>query len=255
MIARMDGPGNSIDEWYPLVRGVVPTPRTEILVGTLDLTALLYEPPEPQYRELRREFARVVDWVREQGDRRGWPLFLRTGLTSAKHRWRDSCHVPGTTREDIARHVDAIIEYSAMADFMGLPCDVWAARELLPTYGLFEAFDGMPVTRERRYFVHDGRVIGHHPYWPPEAVAETATAPNWRELLDIVNAEDEAEIAELTAMTERVGGAVGGAWSVDWLWVHRPKGNDGGSGWYLTDMALAADSFVWWEHPSAPAKW
>jgi hypothetical protein len=244
-----------------MVRDLVPTPRTAIRPG-LDLMPLAYGPEGDPDGTLAAEFEAVVSWVRGQGEALGWPLFLRTGLTSGKHGWRDTCHVPSASV--VGAHVSAICEYSATADFLGLAADVWVARELLPTYGLFTAFDGMPVTRERRYFVRDGQVIGHHPYWPPESLAlewdsmwdpdhtlptHRASVDNWRELLAIVNEETPGEIAELTVLTERVGAAVPGAWSVDWLWVHRPRGD---SGWYLTDMAWAEASFVWADYPTAP---
>jgi len=261
--AVSERPGISIEEWYPLIVSLAPTPRTVIRSG-MDLMPLAYGPEGDPNGALEHEFDALCEWVgASAAEVGGFPLFLRTGLTSGKHGWRDTCYVPDAG--SVESHVSAIIEYSASADFMGLPCDVWAVRELLPTYGLFTAFDGMPVTRERRYFVRDGTVIGHHPYWPPEALeretdpffdpdgivpTHRASIDDWRSALDVVNAETPDEIAELTRLTERVGAVLPGAWSVDWLWVHRPATND--SGWYLTDMAWAERSFVWDDYPTAP---
>lgn len=256
-------PGISLDEWYPLIAPLAPTPTTVTRIGP-DLMPLAYGPEGDPDGSLARDFHALCEWIRSlAAEVGGFPLFLRTGLTSGKHDWRDTCYVPDAA--SVESHVSAIIDYSASADFMGLPCNVWAVRELLPTYGLFTAFDGMPVTRERRYFVRDGAVIGHHPYWPPEALEREvdpyfdpdgkvpthyASIDDWRPGLDVVNAESDDEIATLTGMTERVGAVLPGAWSVDWLWVHRPATND--SGWYLTDMAWAERSFIWADYPSAP---
>lgn len=258
----VERPGISLDEWYPLIEGVVTTPRTTFRRG-LDIMPLAYGAEADPDGALAAEWEAVCTWVREQGDVLGWPLFLRTGLTSGKHNWSRTCHVPSAAV--VPSHVSAIVNYSAEADFMGLPCDVWVARELLPTYALFTAFDGMPVTRERRYFVDDGKVIGHHPYWPPEALTlevdpffdpdgrlptHRTSTDNWRDLMPLVNDETDAEITELTALTEKVGAVVPGAWSVDWLWVHR--GGNGPNEWCLTDMAWAESSFVWEDYPTAP---
>ena len=103
----------------------------------------------------------------------------------------------------------------------------------------------MPITRERRYFVEDGIVIGHHPYWPSAAFADCSDLPSdWEAKLAALNQEDPAEVAELSALSAKVGVVLPGAWSVDWLHTAR--------GWYLTDMAHAETSFVWPQHPGAP---
>ena len=104
----------------------------------------------------------------------------------------------------------------------------------------------MPITRERRYFVRDGVVLGHHPYWNPEAIA-TPDAPDWRVRLDRLNEEPAAETAELSRLSRAVSRVVPGAWSVDWLMAQ-----DGG--WYCIDLAHAERSYVWWEHPQAPSR-
>ena len=247
--------GISLDEWYPLVKDLVPTPRTLWRKG-LDLMPLAYGAEGDPDGSLLTDFKAVCAWLREAGEQLGWPLFLRTGLTSGKHDWRHTCDLRSAA--EIERHVSALCEYSAMAGFMGLPADVWVAREMLATQSPFSAFEGMPITRERRYFVRDGELLGHHPYWPPQAfedsyneIITSEPGRDWRELLDRLNAESPTEVAELSALSVRVGHAVGGAWSVDWLWLpEMPK--TGQPGWMLTDMAHAEESFVWREYPTAP---
>ena len=256
-------PGISLDEWYPLVADLVPTPRTVIVRAGRDMAAVAYG--DEVDAETEAAFSELAAKVRAAGDSLGWPAFLRSGYGSGKHGWRETCFVPGPAA--VPAHLGAIIEWSELADIMGLPTDVWAVREMLDVPSAFAAFRGaMPISRERRYFVVDGRVVGRHPYWPPQAFTEdeegglfgeagpdgVALPGDWRALLDALNEETPGEVATLTALTERVGAAVPGAWSVDWLWAARR--GEAERRWFLTDMAWAERSFVWWDHPAAPPR-
>lgn len=229
-------PGIDLTEWYPrLLAAGIPTPRTEIVCTALDLNLLLDGATPPGYKAF-------LDHLRAAGERIGYPLFLRTGYGSGKHDWRRTCWVPKA--EALNQHVFALVEWSQLVDLFGLPTSTWVLRELLPTQAAFTAFEGFPVTRERRYWIVDGTVVGHHPYWPPETI-EAPSVPDWRERLERLNVEAAEEVAELTALSTRVAAAVPGAWSVDWLWVPQ-------RGWLCIDMAWAEASFCWREHPTAP---
>lgn len=122
-----------------------------------------------------------------------------------------------------------------------IPYENFAVREFLDTKPILFTSDygNMPVNRERRYFVRDGKVEFHHPYWPPSAVEEgKPTLDNWQEFLEDINRETPEEIIELTKLSEKIGKLFEHAyWSVDWLWV-----NDK---WYLTDMAIGERSYKW----------
>ena len=238
-----DRPGVSLEEWYPLVMDLVATPRTVILHAGVDLAPLLYgnEEGAPDVRAEARQLS--VDIAHAAEAVGGYPIFLRTGHTSGKHQWRDTCFVPD--RASIPQHIYNIVEYSEMADMFGLPTEVWVVRELLTTEPAFHAFADMPVTAERRYFVVDGKVVGHHPYWPPDSLEDSDTdVRDWRKRLEQLNQQPASEIELLTALTEKVGGVLPGAWSVDWLWAQGQ--------WWLTDMAWAEVSYVWSDHPTAP---
>ena len=229
-------PGIDLAEWYPLlVAAGIPTPATLIVRTELDLTPLL-DGEEPEgFSDFLAELAAAAETI-------GYPLFLRTGYGSGKHEWRDTCFVPAPA--DLGQHVFALLEWSNLVDLFGLPTGTWVVRELLPTEAAFTAFGGMPITRERRYFVEDGQILGFTPYWPPEAIV-APSVPDWRERLDAINQMSDGEIAELSALAIRVSAAVPGAWSVDFLWV--PD-----RGWLAIDMAHAEASFCWAEHPNAP---
>ena len=260
----------SLDAWYPIVSKLVSTPKTIIVRAAADLAKIAYGDEVDEVVEAA--FRDVVIRVRDAGNALGWPVFLRSGYGSAKHDWQNTCFLARPS--DVEAHLNAIIEWSEVVDILGLPSDVWAVREMLDVPFAFRAFRGsMPISRERRYFVVDGHVVGHHPYWPPEAflkeqddifydgesepqtfVQESIDGipDNWRGLLDQMNTETPGEVAELTALCELVGRAISGAWSVDWLWAG--SRDEPAPRWYLTDMAWAERSFVWWDHPSAPPR-
>lgn len=222
--------------WFPRVQDAgLPVPATEIVRydgGDLDLLV---------DGEMPSGFEKLVAQLVAAGDRLGWPAFLRTGHGSGKHDWAETCHVPGP--ENMGRHVCALVEWSSMVDLFGLPLDVWVVREMLAVAAPFTAFNGMPVTSERRWWINEGAVVGHHPYWLPEALR--GAPKGFEAALATLNFESTAETDELRALSARVAAALPGAWSVDWL-----RTADGR--WVLIDMADAARSWCWEEHPSAP---
>jgi hypothetical protein len=65
-------------------------------------------------------------------------------------------------------------EFSEIADMMGMPWDTWVVREFLPTspIGVCPRYGDMPVCREFRYFINDGRYVCSHPYWPKDSIVE-----------------------------------------------------------------------------------
>ena len=124
---------------------------------------------------------------------------------------------------------------------------------------------GECLLRERRYFVKDGAVTCHHPYWRQEAIEKwlaprrrmgikTELPENWRELLAKINNEgaESEEVAYLIRTAERVGKLVGGYWSVDFAYVKEARSKPTLApdnylpNWYLIDMAQGVDS----SHPS-----
>lgn len=214
--------------WYPLVENLVPTPKTEIVRTDIQMSDL-WDHKKPE------GFDHFLNQVKGAISRIGsTPVFLRTGCASGKHSWKNTCYLDDVSK--LTQHIGEIAEFSGMAD---LPIDVWVVREMLPVDAPFTAFYGeMPITKERRYFVKDGKVICHHPYWPKEAfVGNELSARNWRGLLKSLNTETAQERHFLTTLTQRVGQAVQGFWSVDWLWTK--------NGWYLTDMGVGEQSYHW----------
>ncbi len=163
--------------WFPLIEAAgLPVPRTEIVRTSCELMSLLDGETPDGFVRFRKDLMAAALYT-------GLPCFLRTGFTSHKHQWRDTCYL--SCEEDLDRHVFKLIEFSAMCDFMGLATDVWAVREMIPTTPAFVAFQGMPIVREFRVFTRDNRVSCIHFYWPffRPWVASVIEGPNLRDKL------------------------------------------------------------------------
>lgn len=232
--------------WFPLIRDLgVPVPRTEwaLIDPPTDAESLMY--PESGVDENAPPL--LFDWagqIEAAVDRlgSGYPIFMRTDLMSGKHLYWDTCYVGSAS--DLMAHALALMEDQAVHIMFPRSDENVSAvvvRELLPLAAEFAAFRGLPIAPERRYFVGDGRVTCHHPYWIDadniKNGLEWGTAvPDWEALLASVNEESPDEIALLTDYATRVAQALSGAWSVDFA-----KTVDGA--WHLIDMAEAGVSW------------
>lgn len=219
--------------WLPKLEAAgLPTPRTKML-----------QMPRAAFEDIFRLFdgepmqgaaQPFLDAVVAAATEIGFPVFLRTGLTSGKHSWEDTCYFSSPDR--VVHHVASIVEFSEIVDFIGLSCEWWAIREFLPTMPITvcPSYSNMPVCREFRFFVDDGAVKCWHPYWPLEAL-EIGGAPDAESAVALLAQNDC--VAELNTLAAKAGAAVGGAWSVDLIETQR--------GWFITDMAEASKSYHW----------
>lgn len=219
---------NCLSYWFPRIKDIVPVPKTTIIRTGVDLIPLLDGKPVEGFEGLVEEVSSACDEV-------GYPAFLRTGQTSGKHDWLDTCLIKD--RSVVGQHMLNLVEYSEMCSLIGLPYDVWVVREMLPTKPIGVAFMGMPVCREFRVFVSDAEVICTHPYWPKEAFKK-GVPERYNELCQFKSMDEEQFVRMFASMA---GKAVGGSWSVDLLDTER--------GWFVTDMAVASDSWHWPECP------
>lgn len=216
---------------FPLLESAgLPVPRT-----------ILVPMPDAAFRDVFRVFdgepmngdaLPFFADIRAAADSIGYPCFLRTGQTSAKHFWERTCFLDAP--ESIPSHVIEIVEFSECASLVGLACDIWVVRELLPTkpLGICPEYGNMPLCRELRFFVAKGEVQCWHHYWPLESVKQGGADVS---LYDELTSTDGYE--EAFSLAHKVAKAIGGAWSVDVLETER--------GWYVTDMAEADKSFHW----------
>lgn len=223
----------ALSYWLPKLQAAgLPTPRTTIVSLGDGMAESIFrvfdgEPLGDASKPFFEEMDRVAAEI-------GFPLFLRTDHTSGKHNWKNTCFVPSAA--DLKKHIIAIVEFSEMAGVIGLPWDVWAIRELLPTipYGYCPRYGDMPICKEFRFFVEDGDIKCAHPYWPRFSLEQGGADLGETNYEDLCRMENESE---LRALASAAGKAVGGAWSIDLLETKR--------GWFVTDMAEAKKSWHW----------
>lgn len=236
----------SMAYWFPKIKAAgLPVPKTRFVILPEVVKPILFavfdgEPLEmiPELEIFEQDLLDKAKVVGVQGDScRGFPIFLRTHLTSGKHDWARTCYVK--ERDKIMRHVLAIIEYSEMASFMGLDWSLWVVREMLPTTPAFYAFNKMPIVCEFRVFARDGKLICCHPYWPPDAIEGRTNAEDWRSLLNDLQSEDPSSAIKIALHASRA--VPENAWSIDVLKV--------GLDWLVIDMALMSESYHW---PNCP---
>ncbi|MCK4601043.1 MAG: hypothetical protein KAU28_01160 [Phycisphaerae bacterium] len=232
---------NCLSYWYPrLVESGVRTPLTRIYETDLDLTPLVDGQVVRGFGAFCDELCTCMSAVG------GPPAFLRTGCGSGKHEWSSTCYLNDFS--DLPGHVRALVEWSLLVDMLGLPTNVWVVREFLPLKFAFHAFRGLPISVERRYFVRDGRVECHHPYWPVGALREAhhriPLPADWQAQLRQVNQESAEEVAYLSEQSARVAAKLPGYWSLDWAQTV-------GGEWYAIDMARGENSWHL-ECPYAP---
>lgn len=220
--------------WWPKVKDLgIPVPKTVILeVDNETLSSILEAPWDPHLAVHVYEAAREI----------GFPLFVRTDLASGKHGWKRTCYV--ASEGMLLANVRGVVEENEMPI---IPLDYRALvfREMLKLFAPFTAFRGdLPIAKERRYFIRDGQVECHHPYWIEGAVAAgRAEAEGWREILAGLNTEYPSEIEILTSYSQNVAAVIEGYWSIDYAFAA-----DGT--WYLIDMAEGQKSW----HPECSRK-
>ena len=210
--------------WYPLIKDLpIPQPRTEIVLHKKydEWWSLLDGVPLP---------VTDIEILKSTGDKIGYPLFLRTDLCSGKHSYASTCYVEN--KESLGGHVVRLVDDNCSKDqaFTSM-----VFREFIELDWQFKAFNKLPIAPERRYFIRDGKITGHFPYWPENAIMHP-DKKDWKSLLKEMNIESDHEIEILSQHAKQVSMALPGYWSIDFA-----KGRDGI--WYLIDMAEAIKSW------------
>jgi hypothetical protein len=233
------------------LKKTIPMPKTMYVEVDREILAPLCD------GEIPIEVEKLLPQWKSIANRIGYPLFLRTDLVSGKHDWKRTCFVEDETV--LLDHIQGVVEANEMVDLVGAPYKYLVFREFIPFHWRFHAFHGeMPVARERRYFVKDGKVVCHHPYWIPASILRPSIE-NWEEALEDINYESLVELTILTDYAERIGKVLGGYWSIDFAWTDKqrlldsslPVDDEHGT-WYFIDAADALLSYHWEGCPLDP---
>jgi len=218
---------NCISFWYPkLYRLNFPTPETIIIHTNLHWEEL-------ERKEITKNVDNFLYEITQAIIKIGIPAFLRTGHTSNKHDWKNSCFINNIDKKYLLSHIKNLVEFSSVATIdRFMPCDFWAVRKFIKTKSYFTAFFGdMPITKERRYFINNGKIQCHHSYWPKEAF-EKIDKKVFKELSELSKSDEMV----LNDMASYVAKIFTGYWSCDFLQAENGE-------WCLTDLAIGERSY------------
>ena len=213
---------NSLLYWYPKIKDIAPTPKTEWIPYKFDIS--WFE---------RGVSDEVVEKVKEIARRFGYPVFIRTDEASNKWSYKNSCYVE--SEDKVKEHINNLIEFTVMSD---LSIKAIVVREFIELDWRFKAFWGeLPIAPEVRVMIRDGEVEEWFFYWPFDAIRNPSVewcdaAKYLLEMREIADAEQH----EFLSIARKVAREFEGYWSIDFA---RKRGG----GWILIDMALGDASW------------
>lgn len=218
---------NNITFWYPILERIgMRTPETKMFFAPSEIGHIVDGIVVSEFEQLIADVSRELVGF-------GGEAFLRTGHTSNKHEWADTCYL--NNKDKVGSQLAALIEFSMLAS---MPYNTFAVRKMIKTKAITTAFNKMPIAQEVRMFIEDGEIICAHPYWSREAfVGQSGVS---KEQIDKLNTLPD--MTELNLMAKYVSKHFKGAWSVDFL-------QDENDEWWLTDMAQASSSY---HYPDCP---
>ncbi len=226
---------NAFNSWFGAVQACnVLTPAT-LAVDLLPNIQIELLDGKPLSEESKLFFDGLVEQVQQMGEQYGYPLFIKTSFTSAKHYWSSSCCLKGGDPKEVLSHLYELINFQACCtDQMLSPSLV--IREMIETDPVFHAFEGMPVTEEYRVFTKGGEIEGFQPYWPEDSI-QNPSCEDWQEKLKTIKSPSQADIAYMSDVASRVSSHLKREdWSIDFL-----RAKDGRL--WLIDMAVAGKSY------------
>lgn len=240
---------SSLLNWFPKVKDLgIPIPKTKWLMLPEGMNRSTVEEGDERFGKFIEDLDKVAEEL-------GYPVFVRTDQSSAKHSWKSSAIA--RFKKQLAERVLNTMEDNELKSILGLPYKAMVLREVLELDWRFKAFHGeMPVAKERRYFIKDGQVRCHHPYWFKAAIEKAheregikggflgSTLPHslpnkWQDMLRRLNRETPQEIDLLSGRCSTIGRLFKDYWSVDFACTRDGE-------WYLIDMA---DGYVSEHYP------
>ena len=173
----------------------------------------------------------VEELINEKGE-----VFLRTDQSSDKWDFDKSCYLVKPDRNTLRRNLFNLID--TVAGYFDLPVEGVVVRKYVEPFYKFRAFWGLPIAKERRIFVKNGRIEGYFPYWVEDSIRfwnREEEPEGWRKQLAEINTVDNEEKELLQKVAVKAGSlfekaGLGDYWSIDFM-----QGADGK--WYLIDCA------------------
>jgi hypothetical protein len=203
--------------WWPIVKDLgIPVPKTEIILIS----------PEDAYAVLDGDFTglnKVWPTVEEKGKEIGFPLFMRTDMSSSKWSWKDTCFIE--TEKGLKENIFQLIDHTS-AD-TDEPTNAIVLREYIPMDSLFTAFRNMPVNHEFRYFIQGGKIVCSHWYWIAEAIRGNTDQEGWEQILRKAQSKHHEVLKDYAL---KVASVMPEFWSVDFCLAKDGR-------WVLIDMA------------------
>jgi hypothetical protein len=215
--------------WWPRVEDLpIPMPKTKIILNKGQREWIKYLDEGNLTDE---EDTILMSTIYDTG----LPCFMRTDLYSGKHSYLNTCHVKDSDKanQQLFNLIDKSISHDKHVEAIVI-------REHLELIAPFKAFIGLPIAKERRYFAEEGRIAGHHPYWPVDAMVFNKNEPvpaDWQEKLHQINIEDPGEITMLSEYASLISQQLDGAWSLDFAQAINGT-------WYFIDAAEAIQSWI-----------
>jgi hypothetical protein len=218
---------NSMFYWYPIVQKCdIPSPKTVLVPFKGKIEYKIFD------GEKSKDYSAFVKLLETEADKIGYPLFMRTDETSNKFEWGSSCYI--ASKDKLYGNLLCILEMIEMS--FGLGFKGVALREFLKLESTFTSHRGMPVAKEFRLFVRNGKLECLHPYWPKASIK--TKEDKWENKLDQLRLLNPDDINTILQNIAKFGSELPEYWSIDFCKTTEGK-------WYLTDMAIGEDSYHW----------
>lgn len=232
---------NCFTKWHDKVLECeIPSPKSKVIDFPVHLTKAVCD---GNVQEFHSELVSIAEEVLAFGAENGFPVFLKNGLFSGKHYWKETCFISSEmTAIDVVSHICEIT-------FMGMCCGVdisavLVVRKMIETAPVFYAFHGsMPVTEEYRVFATNGEVNGIQAYWPQKSI-QHPDCEDWEQKLKGISEPRKEDVVKMFGWASKITQSLGGYYSVDFL---RDKNGD----LWLIDMAIGQKSYKSPDYKSA----
>lgn len=219
--------------WYPKIEGHILTPKSIIVHFTSEHERKILM---GDHYLLHQVCEAVIGGLQLRSIE--FPVFMKTDTYSAKWYWSDTCFVE--SRETLERNILNLLAQNQEDDQR--PVHALIFREYIHPDTKLCAFNGMPIPKERRYFVRGKDVESYHPYWDEESIEFFVGEPpkNWKKLLRELNTDTDRDRLYLECAARAFAELV--CDKEDYFSIDFMKGAADGE-WYLIDCAEGDKSY------------